>query len=220
MSKLVWDAEASRIYEQGVDKGVLFVMKDGVYGKGVAWSGLTAVNESPSGAEDNPFYADNIKYLNLKSVEEYGCTIEAYTYPDEWAACDGSAEVATGVSIGQQTRSKFAFSYRTKVGNAANGDDYGYKIHIIYGAQASPSSVDHGTINDSPELNPFSWEVTTTPIEVAGYKPTACFVIDSTKVNDTAKMKALEDKLYGAESAESTLPTPTEIINMFKVVAS
>lgn len=218
MSKLVWDAEESRLYEQGVDRGVLFVMADGQYGKGVAWSGLTSVNENPSGAEDNPFYADNIKYLNLKSVEEYGCTIEAYTYPDEWAACDGSAEIVTGVTIGQQARSKFAFSYRTKVGSAAKGDDFGYKIHIIYGAQASPSSVDHGTINDSPELNPFSWEVTTTPITVEGFKPTACLVIDSTKV-DAGKLAALEAKLYGTDSEESALPMPAEIVEMLKVTA-
>ena len=213
MSKLVWDAQGERYFETGVKKGVLYVMgADGKYGNGVAWNGLTAVTESPSGAEATALYADDIKYLNLVSAEEFGATIEAYTYPDEFAACDGSAALATGVMIGQQKRSTFGLCYRTTVGNDVDSE-LGYKLHIIYGCLAAPSEKAYATINDSPEAITFSWEVTTTPVEVEGFKPTACITIDSTKVDDT-KMAALEAKLYGSESEEPTLPMPSEIATM------
>ena len=214
MSKLVWDQTGERLYETGVKQGVLYVQENGAYPKGVAWNGLTAVTESPSGAEATPLYADDIKYLNLLSTEEFGATIEAYTYPDEFAACDGSASIAEGVSIGQQKRKAFGLCYRTAVGNDVDGNDHGYKIHIIYGALAAPSEKAYATINDSPEAITFSWEVTTTPVSVAGYKPTASVIIDSTKV-DAEKLAALEAKLYGSESEEATLPLPDEITSMF-----
>lgn len=210
MSKLVWDATGERFYETGVKNGVLYVQEAGAYPKGVAWNGLTAVTESPSGAEANPLYADDIKYLNLMSAEEFGATIEAYTYPEEFEQCDGSASLATGVSIGQQARKTFGMSYRTVIGNDVAGNDLGYKIHIIYGALASPSEKAYATINDSPEAITFSWEVTTTPVTVEGYKPTASVVIDSTKA-DAAKLAALEAILYGSESEEARLPLPNEI---------
>ena len=212
MSKLVWDQAGERFYETGVKNGVLYVRgADGKYGTGVAWNGLTAVTESPSGAEATALYADDIKYLNLMSNEEFGATIEAYTYPDEFAACDGSASIATGVSIGQQTRKTFGLCYRTTLGNDEAGNDYGYKLHIIYGALAAPSEKAYATINDSPEAITFSWEVTTTPVAVTGFKPTASVTIDSTKVEE-GKMKLLEDKLYGTESEEASLPLPDEIV--------
>ena len=218
MSKLVWDKTGERYYETGVKNGVLYVVDNtGNYGKGVAWNGLTKVTESPSGAEATPLYADNIKYLNLMSAEEFGFTIEAYTYPDEFAACDGSSEIATGITIGQQSRKTFGFCYRTENGNDTLGTDYGYKIHIVYGATASPSSKDYQTINDSPEAISLSWEVKTTPVEVtteiAGNKPkpTATLIIDSTKVDKT-KLKSIEDKLYGTETEEPTLLLPDEIV--------
>lgn len=211
MSKLVWDATSERLYETGVKNGVLYVQgSDGKYGAGVAWNGLTAVTESPSGAEATPLYADDIKYLNLMSTEEFGATIEAYTYPDEFAVCDGSAELTTGVTIGQQKRSAFGMCYRTTIGNDTEGNDHGYKLHIIYGALAAPSEKAYATINDSPEAITFSWEVTTTPVTVTGLKPTASVVIDSTKV-DADKLAALEAKLYGSEDAEPTLLLPDEI---------
>mgnify|MGYP006896628745 CR=1 FL=1 len=211
MSRLVWDKTGERLYETGVKQGVLYVQDStGAYPKGVAWNGLTAVTESPSGAEATALYADDIKYLNLMSNEEFGATIEAYTYPDEFAACDGSASIATGVSIGQQKRSAFGLCYKTAIGNDVDGTDHGYKLHIIYGALASPSEKAYATINDSPEAITFSWEVTTTPVEVEGFKPTACITIDSTKA-DEAKLKALEDILYGSESEEARLPLPAEI---------
>ncbi len=211
MSKLVWDQAGERFYETGVKNGVLYVRgADGKYGTGVAWNGLTAVTESPSGAEATALYADDIKYLNLMSNEEFGATIEAYTYPDEFAACDGSASIATGVSIGQQTRKTFGLCYRTTLGNDEAGNDYGYKLHIIYGALAAPSEKAYATINDSPEAITFSWEVTTTPVAVTGFKPTASVTIDSTKVEE-GKMKLLEDKLYGTESEEAYLPLPDAI---------
>lgn len=213
MSKLVWDQTGERIYETGVKNGVLYVFDQGAYTKGVAWNGLTAVTESPSGAEASPLYADDIKYLNLMSNEEFGATIEAYTYPDEFAQCDGSAALADGVMIGQQKRKQFGLCYRTTVGNDTDGNDYGYKIHIIYGALAAPSEKGYATINDSPEAITFSWEVTTTPVAVEGFKPTACVTIDSTKC-DEAKLAALEAKLYGTESEEATLPLPDEIATM------
>ena len=213
MSKLVWDQIGDRIYETGVKMGVLYPQESGAYPKGVAWNGLTAVTESPSGAEASPMYADDIKYLNLMSNEEFGATIEAYTYPPEFEACDGSASIATGVSIGQQSRKAFGLCHRTTVGNDTDGNDHGYKLHLIYGALAAPSEKAYATINDSPEAITFSWEVTTTPVDVTGFKPTASVTIDSTKV-DAGKLKALEDILYGSESEEARLPLPDEIIEL------
>lgn len=216
MAKLVWDESGKRLYETGVKMGVLYVQDvNGAYPKGVAWNGLTAVNESPSGAEATPLYADDIKYLNLRSAEEFGATIEAYTYPDEFEACDGSAEIAVGVKIGQQARKSFGLCYRTIVGNDVEGNDFGYKLHLIYGATAAPSEKAYATVNDSPEAVTFSWEVTCTPVEVPGFKPSASIVIDSTKVDKT-KLAALEAKLYGNATEEATLPLPSEIIDMFK----
>ena len=210
MTKLNWDVQGERYYETGVSKGVLYTFKEGKYSKGVAWNGLTAVTESPSGAEPTPLYADNIKYLNLLSNEEFAATVEAYTYPDEFAECDGSAELAVGVSVGQQKRIPFGLSYVTKLGNDTDGQDHGYKIHLIYGALAKPTQKNYATINDSPEAITFSWELSTTPVAVPNMKPTACITIDSTKVGSD-KLKKIEDKLYGTESEEATLPTPTEL---------
>ena len=213
MAKIVWDKTGERLYETGVKNGVLYVQEGGAYPKGVAWNGLTAVTESPSGAEATPRYADDIKYLNLISTEEFGATIEAYTYPDEFAACDGSAALVDGVMIGQQARKTFGLCYRTTIGNDTNGNDYGYKLHIIYGALAAPSEKAYATINDSPEAITFSWEVTTTPVNVTGAKPTASITIDSTKADPT-KLAALEDILYGKDGEpgnEPRLPLPDEI---------
>ena len=210
MTKLNWDVQGERYYETGVSKGVLYPFKEGKYSKGVAWNGLTAVTESPSGAEPTPLYADNIKYLNLLSNEEFAATVEAYTYPDEFAECDGSAELAAGVSVGQQKRIPFGMSYVTKVGNDTDGQDYGYKIHLIYGALAKPSQKNYATINDNPEAITFSWELSTTPVAVPNLKPTACITIDSTKV-EPEKLKKIEDKLYGTASEEAALPTPAEL---------
>lgn len=208
---LVWDAAGKRFYETGVKKGVLYVQNsNGTYPKGVAWNGLTGVTESPSGAEANAIYADDMKYLNLYSAEEFGATIEAYTYPDEFAECDGSAELTAGVTIGQQNRKAFGMCYRTVLGNDVTGEDYGYKLHIIYGAMASPSEKAYATVNDSPDAITFSWEVTTTPVNVAGMKPTASLVIDSTKA-DPSKLSALETILYGSENTDPHLPLPDEI---------
>lgn len=215
MAKLVWDKTGERLYETGVSHGVLYVQDStGAYPTGVAWNGLTAVTESPSGAEATPLYADDIKYLELRSAEEFGATIEAYTYPKEFEACDGSAELAEGVTIGQQDRKAFGLCYRTIVGNDVKKNDLGYKLHLIYGATASPSEKGYQTVNDSPEAITFSWEVTTTPINVDGFKPTSSLTIDSTKV-EKSKLDALEAKLYGAESAEATLPTPDEVAAIF-----
>lgn len=211
MSKLVWDQVGERLYETGTKKGVLYPFESNAYAKGVAWNGLTAVTESPSGAEATAIYADDIKYLNLRSAEEFGATIEAYTYPDEFAECDGSAYIAPGIKIGQQKRKMFGFSYTTTLGNDTEGDDHGYKIHLVYGATASPSEKSYQTINDSPEAITFSWEVATTPVEVKGFKPTATLEIDSTKV-DADKLTALEDILYGTENAEPRLPLPDEVV--------
>ena len=213
--KITWDKSGERYYETGVKRGVLYVMDKGAYGNGVAWNGLTAVTESPSGAEASPMYADDIKYLNLYSAEEFAATVEAYTYPDEFAECDGSAEIAPGVTIGQQKRKTFGMCYTTVLGNDTDGNDYGYKIHIIYGANAAPSEKAYATINDSPEAITFSWELTTTPVEVAGHKPTASLTIDSTKTTPE-KMKAIEDSLYGTESQEPRLPLPSEIAEVLK----
>lgn len=214
MSKLTWNQAGERLYETGVKNGVLYVMEGGAYPKGVAWNGLTAVTESPSGAEASPLYADDIKYLNLISNEEFGGTIEAFMYPEEFEACDGSASLAAGVSIGQQPRKTFGLCYRTTLGNDEASNDYGYKLHIVYGALAAPSEKAYATINDSPEAITFSWEFTTTPVSVEGHKPTACVTIDSTKV-DKAKLAALEDILYGSESEEARLPLPSEIATLF-----
>ena len=216
MAKIVWDQSGQRLYETGVKMGVLYVQDaSGAYPKGVAWNGLTAVNETPSGAEATPLYADDIKYLNLRSAEDFGATIEAYMYPEEFEQCDGSAELAPGVKIGQQARNAFGLCYRTVLGNDIAGNDYGYKLHIIYGATAAPSEKSYATINDSPEAITFSWEVNCTPVEVEGFKPTASLVIDSTKVNPE-KLAALEAKLYGGESSEAMLPLPAEIAAIFK----
>lgn len=213
MAKLVWDKTGDRLYETGVKNGVLYIPTAGVYSKGVAWNGLTAVTESPSGAEATALYADDTKYLSLMSAEEFGATIEAYTYPDEFAVCDGSAELADGVMIGQQKRSTFGLCYKTTIGNDTEGNDHGYKLHIIYGAQAKPSERAYASINDSPEAITFSWEITTTPVNVTGAKPTASLVIDSTKA-DPSKLAALEDILYGKDGEpgnEPRLPLPDEI---------
>lgn len=214
MSKLVWDKTGERLYETGVKQGVLYPMDaNGAYPKGVAWNGLTNVTESPSGAEATALYADDIKYLNLMSNEEFGGTIEAYTYPDEFAECDGSASLATGVYIGQQARKTFGFCYRTTIGNDVESNAHGYKLHLVYGALASPSEKAYATINDSPEAITFSWEFSTTPVNVTGFKPTACLTIDSTKV-DAEKLAALEKILYGddtGEAATARLPLPDEV---------
>lgn len=226
MSKIVWDKTGERIFETGVKNGVLYpIDTNGAYSNGVAWNGLTAVTESPSGAEATPLYADDMKYLNLMSAEEFGATIEAYTYPDEFAECDGSASIATGVNIGQQARKIFGLSYKTTIGNDVDGNDHGYKLHIIYGAQASPSEKAYATINDSPEAITFSWEVTTTPVNVTGFKPTASLVIDSTKA-DKAKLTALEEILYGkdptnegsSDGVNPRLPLPDEIAKLMKTL--
>ena len=210
MSKLVWDQTGERYYETGVKMGVLYPQEGGAYPKGVVWNGLTAVTESPSGAEATALYADDIKYLNLISTEEFGATIEAYTYPDEFAQCDGSAALMPGVMLGQQTRKTFGLCYRTTLGNDVDGNEYGYKLHLIYGALAAPSEKAYATINDSPEAITFSWEVSTTPVNVTGYKPTACITIDSTKV-DEAALALLEEVLYGTDSEEARLPLPDEL---------
>lgn len=218
MSKLTWDKIGERFFETGVDHGVLYpISEKGEYNKGVAWSGLTAVTESPSGAEANPQYADNIKYLNLISTEDFGGTIEAFYYPDEWKECDGSKEVAPGVTIGQQNRKTFGLAYRTKLGNDVEGQDYGYKLHLVYGAVATPSERNYQTVNDSPEATALSWEFTTTPVEVGieDFKPTACMVIDSTKTTKE-KMAQLEAILYGSEDVDPRLPLPKEVIELLK----
>lgn len=227
--RITWDKTGERLYETGVDRGVLYpVATGGAYGAGVAWNGLTAVTESPSGAEATALYADNIKYLNLYSAEEFGATIEAYTYPDEFAQCDGSAQLgqATGVTIGQQSRKSFGLCYRTMLGNDSEGTDHGYKLHLLYGAMASPSEKAYATINDSPEAITFSWEITTTPVNVTGMKPTACLTIDSTKC-DAEKLEALETILYGKDptgpeaddGVAPRLPLPDEIATLMTPAA-
>lgn len=217
MAKIEWDKAGERLYETGVEKGVLYQIDNtGAYPSGVAWNGLVNVNESPSGAESSAQYADDIKYLNLISAEEFGATIEAFTYPPEFAECDGSAMIGEGVYIGQQGRKTFGFSYQTKIGNDVDGTDHGYKIHLVYGCQASPSEKSYGTINDSPEAITFSWEVKTTPVNVTGHKPTAQLTIDSTKFTSpaaAAKLQDLKDKLYGTASEEAYLPLPDEVFS-------
>lgn len=217
MAKLVWDKAGEHVYETGVSHGVLYPMSDtpGTYAKGVAWNGLSTVTESPSGAEVSAIYADNIKYLNLMSAEEFEGSIEAYTYPDEFMQCDGSAELEKGLTIGQQNRKTFAFSYQTKIGNDLN-PEAGYKIHIIYGALASPSERSYETVNDSPDAISFSWDITTTPVEVTGLKPTAHLEIDSTKVADKTKLAKVEAALYGDAENEPKLLLPDEILAMLK----
>lgn len=214
MAKLVWDETGKRFYETGVKQGVLYVLDDsGAYSKGVAWNGLTGLTESPSGAEATALYADDIKYLNLLSAEDFGGTIEAYFFPEEFAACDGSATLAKGVSIGQQKRKTFGLCYRTALGNDVDGSDYGYKLHLVYGCLATPSQKDYATINDSPEAITLSWEFSTTPVNVNGFKPTAHLEISSVTADKT-KLSALEDILYGAEDTEPRLPLPDEIATL------
>ena len=214
--RLEWDKTGEKLYETGVSQCALYVQGDGgTYPKGVAWNGITAINESPSGAEANPIYADNIKYLNLISTEEFGATIEAYTYPEEFNVCDGTAEIAKGVTIGQQKRKTFGLCYKTIVGNDTDSNEHGYKLHIIYGALAAPSEKNYETVNDSPDAITFSWEVSTTPVNVNGNKPTASLTIDSTKVNKE-KLAKLEDILYGSAEADARLPLPDEIATVMK----
>lgn len=216
MAKIVWDESGKRTYETGVRKGVLYLQDtQGTYTKGVAWNGLTAVTESPSGAEPTALYADDIKYLELFSAEEFGATIEAYTYPAEFEKCDGSASLGTGVTIGQQDRATFGLCYRTVLGNDVKGSEFGYKLHLIYGAKAKPSEKGYQTINDSPEAITFSWEISTTPVNVAGFKPTACVTIDSTKI-EPDKLTQIETLLYGGDSTEAKLPLPDEIAGILK----
>lgn len=215
MPRLVWDQVGERLYETGVEKGVVYPLDDaGAYSKGAAWNGLTAVNEAPSGAEATPLYANNKKYLNLMSAEDFGGTIEAYTFPDEFAACNGYIDLAAGVQLTQQTRRTFGLTYRSAIGNDIVGTDYGYKIHLVYGATASPSEKNNATINESPEAATLSWEFTTTPVDVEGFKPTSHIVIDSTKVN-AEQLKALEDILYGSDEGEARLPLPAELATIF-----
>ena len=219
MPKMEWDKTGERLYETGIDRGALYPLgADGTYSKGVAWNGLTAVNESPSGAEATALYADNIKYLSLMSAEEFGATIEAYMYPDEFEACQGNTDIATGVRIGQQDRKTFGMAYRTLIGNDTENTNHGYKLHLVYGALAAPSEKNYATVNDSPEAITFSWEITTTPVNVPNNKPTATVTIDSTKV-DAEKLAQLEGILYGSEEAEPRLPLPEELITIFGAAA-
>lgn len=217
MPKLVWDETGKRFYETGVDHGVLYVMGTNGYEDGVVWNGLTAVNESPEGGEPTALWADNIKYLNLMSAEEFKGSIEAYTYPDEFMECDGSAEIATGVTIGQQTRKQFGLAYRTRIGNDVDGSDHGYKLHLVYNCFASPTEKGYETINDSPDAITFSWDFDTTPVNVKNHKPTAHLIIDSTKV-DSAKLTALETQLFGGEgeTEKATLLLPDAVVGALK----
>lgn len=217
MSKLVWDQSGKRLYETGVDHGVLYpIQTGGVYSKGVAWNGLTAVAESPSGADVNDIYADNMKYLGLVGAEKFGATVEAYTYPDEFAECDGSVELVKGATIGQQNRKVFGMVYRTVIGNDVDGNEHGYKLHLIYGATAAPSEKAYNTINEDPEAITFSWELSTTPVNVTGHKPTASLTIDSTKADPT-KLAELEKILFGDTETEPRLPLPDEIAQLLNV---
>lgn len=214
MSKLVWDATGERLYETGVDRGVVYPQVSGAYPKGEAWNGLINATLTPSGAEPTPLYANNHKYLNLMSVEDLGGSIEAYTFPDAFAACNGLATLVEGVRIGQQKRSPFGFTFRNMIGNDTEDVAHGYKIHIIYGCLASPSEDSNATINNDPEAKTMSWEYTTTPVELEGFDPTSHIEIDSTKI-DEAKLKALEDILYGSASEEARLPLPDELVTLF-----
>ena len=216
MTVLQWDQVGERLYETGVDHGVLYIPDaSGAYSEGYAWNGLTTVTESPTGAESSPQYADNIKYLNLVSAEEFGATIEAFTYPDEFAQCDGTAVPVPGVAIGQQSRKAFGLAYRSRIGNDLDGTDHGYKLHLIYGALAAPSEKAYATINDSPEAIAFSWEVTTSPVQVTDLKPTALLTVDSTKV-DAGSLKTLEDILYGTAGVDARMPLPDEVFGLFE----
>lgn len=217
MARVEWDKIGERFYETGVDHGVLYPQSGGAYKNGVPWNGLTNISENPSGAEDNALWADNMKYLNLKSAEEFGLTLECYTYPDEWAACNGESELLEGVTLGQQRRNTFGLSYRTKIGNDTDGEDHGYKIHMVYGCSASPSEKSYATVNDSPEAITFSYEITTTPVNVSGvdstgkaFKPVSLITVDSTRIGEE-KLKILEDILYGSEDGEARLPLPDEL---------
>lgn len=216
MARLIWDEVGQRFFETGVKNGVLYVQdNDGSYKNGVVWNGLTAVTESPSGAEETPLYADDVKYLTLRSAEEFGATVEAYTYPEEFEQCDGSASIANGVTIGQQARRAFGLCYRTSVGNDIQGQNFSYKLHLIYGCTVAPSEKSYSTINDNPEAITFSWELSTVPVPVDGFSPTASLVIDASKV-DEGKMQLLEDALFGDESNEAKLLLPNEIMGMLK----
>ena len=216
MARLIWDEVGQRFFETGVKNGVLYVQdNDGSYKNGVVWNGLTAVTESPSGAEETPLYADDVKYLTLRSAEQFGATIEAYTYPEEFEQCDGSAQIANGVTIGQQARRAFGLCYRTAVGNDIQGQEFSYKLHLLYGCTVAPSEKSYSTINDNPEAITFSWELSTVPVPVDGFKPTASLVIDASKV-DEGKMALLEDALFGDESSEAKLLLPNEIMEMLK----
>jgi hypothetical protein len=215
MTRLQWDKVGERVYETGVDHGVLYIPNaQGQYNEGYAWNGLVTVTESPSGADANPQYADNIKYLNLVSTEQFGATVEAFTYPDEFAQCDGTAEPTPGIKVGQQSRKTFGLAYRTQLGNDVDGTDHGYKLHLVYGALAAPSEKAYGTINDTPEAITFSWDVSTTPVDVPGLKPTASMTIDSTKV-DADTLTQLENLLYGTAGADPRLPLPAEVLDLF-----
>ena len=216
MARLIWDEVGQRFFETGVKNGVLYVQdNDGSYKNGVVWNGLTAVTESPSGAEETPLYADDVKYLTLRSAEEFGATVEAYTYPEEFEQCDGSASIANGVTIGQQARRAFGLCYRTSVGNDIQGQNFSYKLHLIYGCTVAPSEKSYSTINDNPEAITFSWELSTVPVPVDGFSPTASLVIDASKV-DEGKMELLENALFGDESNEAKLLLPNEIMEMLK----
>lgn len=216
MARLIWDEVGQRFFETGVKNGVLYVQdNDGSYKNGVVWNGLTAVTESPSGAEETPLYADDVKYLTLRSAEEFGATVEAYTYPEEFEQCDGSASIANGVTIGQQARRAFGLCYRTSVGNDIQGQNFSYKLHLIYGCTVAPSEKSYSTINDNPEAITFSWELSTVPVPVDGFSPTASLVIDASKV-EKGKMQQLEDALFGDESSEAKLLLPNEIMEMLK----
>lgn len=220
MPKLEWDKIGERTYETGVDRGVLYPVNDGgTYGTGVAWNGLTNVDESPSGADVTDLYANNNKYLSLRAAETFGATVQAYTYPDEFAVCDGSATLVEGVTIGQQTRKPFGLCYRTLIGNDTKNTDYGYKIHLVYGCTASPSSKSRNTVNESPEALEFSWELSTTPVNVTGFKPTATLEIDSTKVSEKV-LKAIEDVIYGDTSNDARLPLPDEVKSIMEAAAN
>ena len=216
--KLVWDETGSRLYETGVSQCALYVQTTGgAYGEGVAWNGITGITESPSGAEASPQYADNIKYLNLISAEEFGATVEAFMYPDAFGECDGSATLVAGVSIGQQTRKQFGLAYKTLLGNDSEGESFGYKIHLIYGATAAPSEKAYATVNDSPEAMSLSWELSTTPVSVSGFKPTACVTIDST-ASDPTKLAAFEEIIYGSTTAAARLPLPDEVKTLMTTI--
>ena len=216
MARLIWDEVGQRFFETGVKNGVLYVQKnDGSYENGVVWNGLTAVTESPSGAEETPLYADDVKYLTLRSAEQFGATIEAYTYPEEFEKCDGSAQLAAGITIGQQARQAFGLCYRTAVGNDIQGQEFSYKLHLLYGCTVAPSEKSYSTINDNPEAITFSWELSTVPVPVDGFKPTASLVIDASKV-DQGKMQLIENALFGDEQNEATLLLPNEIAELIK----